>query len=210
MINEEPMQARDLVMMGMLSSIGIRRGQPFKPDAETTNALNQAAEDGYTHMQYYLLTPGKALVPYWSGNQWQVLNISREQLAQGFPFETADELLLDQRAGGGYFWLSFFPKKLGAASFYLVGLREKTGALLNGRSLYRLRVPKDVPVSQFWSATVYNMETKSFFANADSVSISSFEKAQLQLNPDGTVDLYLGPKAPAGLEVLSNTGFSGP
>jgi hypothetical protein len=118
---------------------------------------------------------------------------------QGFPFETADQLLLDERAGGGYFWLAFFPKKLGAASFYLVGLRDKTGTMLNGQSLYRLRVPKDVPVSQFWSATVYSMKTKAFFANADRVAISSSEKAQLKLNPDGTVDLYFGPKPPDGL-----------
>jgi hypothetical protein len=118
---------------------------------------------------------------------------------QGFPFEAADQLLVDERAGGGYFWLAFFPKKLGAASFYLVGLRDKTGTMLNGQSLYRLRAPKDVPVSQFWSATVYSMKTKALFANADRVAISSSEKAQLKLNPDGTVDLYFGPKPPDGL-----------
>ena len=198
-INEEPVQARDLAMMGMLSSIGIRKGQPFKPDAETAKALDQASKDGYAQMQHYFVTPGKALVPYWSGNQWQTFNIPREQLEQGFPFETADELLLDKRAGGGYFWLSFFPKHLGKASFYLVGLRDRSGAMLNGQSLYRLRVPTDVPARQFWSVTVYSMKTKGFFAEADRVAISSSEKAQLKLNPDGTVDLYFGPKPPAGL-----------
>jgi hypothetical protein len=62
-INEEPVQARDLVMMGMLSSIGITKGQPFKPDAETATALDQAAKDGYAQMQNYFVTPGKALTP---------------------------------------------------------------------------------------------------------------------------------------------------
>jgi hypothetical protein len=198
-INEEPVQARDLVMMGMLSSIGITKGQPFKPDPATIKALEQAAKDGYAQMQAYFVTPGKALAPYWSGNQWQTFNIPRAQLVAGFPFETADELLLDKRAGGGYFWLSFFPKHLGAASFYLVGLRDRTGVMFNGQSLYRLRVPKDVPVSQFWSATVYSMKTKAFFAGADRVAISSSDNAQLKSNPDGTVDLYFGPKPPDGL-----------
>jgi len=199
-INEEPVQARDLAMMGMLSSIGIRKGQPFKPDTETAKALDQAAKDGYGQMQLYFVTPGKALVPYWSGNQWQTFNIPREQLEKGFPFQTADELLLDERAGGGYFWLTFFPKHLGKASFYLWELRDKSGAMLNGQSLYRLQVPKKVPARHFWSATVYSMKTKAFFANADRVAMSSAEKAQLKLNPDGTVDLYFGPKPPAGLE----------
>lgn len=198
-INEEPVQARDLVMMGMLSSIGIRKGQPFKPDAEMAKALDQAARDGYAQMQHYYVTSGEALVPYWSGNQWQTVNISREQMEQGFPFETVDELLLDKRAGGAYFWATFFPKHLGKASFYLMGLRDRSGAMLNGQSLYRLRVPEDVPASQFWSATVYSMKTKAFFANADRVSISSFEKAQLKLNPDGTLDLYFGSKPSDGL-----------
>ena len=167
-------------MMGMLSSIGIRKGQPFKPDAETAKALDQAAKDGYAQMQHYFVTPGKALVPYWSGNQWQTFNIPRAQLEEGFPFETADELLLDNRAGGGYFWLSFFPKHLGKARFYLVGLRDRSGAMLNGQSLYRLRVPADVPARQFWSDTVYSMKTKSFIAEADRVALSSSETAQLK------------------------------
>ena len=113
------------------------KGQPFKPDAETAKTLEQSAKDGYAQMQNYFVTPGKALAPYWSGNQWQTFNIPRDQLGEGFPFETADELLLDERAGGSYFWLSFFPKHLGAASFYLVGLRDRTGAMFNGQSLYR-------------------------------------------------------------------------
>jgi hypothetical protein len=157
-----PVQAGDLVMMGMLSSIGIRKGQPFKPDAEAAKALNQAAKDGYAQMQHYYVTSGEALVPYWSGNQRQTVNISQEQMEQGFPLETADELLLDKRAGGAYFWATFFPKHFGKASFYLMGLRDRSGAMLNGQSLYRLQVPEDVPASQFWSATVYSMKTKAF------------------------------------------------
>jgi hypothetical protein len=42
------------------------------------------------------------------------------------------------------------------------------------------------------------MKTKAFFANADRVAISSSEKAPLKSNPDGTVDLYFGPKPPNG------------
>jgi hypothetical protein len=187
-------------MMGMLPSLGIRKGQPFKPDAETAKALEQAVKVGYKMMQNYFTTPGKALVPFWPDNQWQGPNLSREQAEEGFPFVTTDELLLDLRGGGLYFWATFLPKHLGKGSFYLMGLRDKTGALLDGSSLYRLRVPKEVPAREFWSAIVYSIETKGFIANASRVGISSYEKAELKSNPDGTVDLYFGPKAPQGLE----------
>jgi hypothetical protein len=93
--------------------------------------------------------------------QWQTLNLSRQQAEEGFPFVTADELLLDPRGGGCYFWATFIPRHLGKGSFYQMGLRDKTGALLDGSSLYRLRVPKEVPAREFWSAVVYSMETKA-------------------------------------------------
>jgi hypothetical protein len=125
-------------------------------------------------------TPGKALVPFWPDRQWQTLNLSRQQAEEGFPFVTADELLLDPRGGGVYFWATWLPKHLGKGSFYLMGLRDKTGALLDGSSLYRLQVPKNVPAREFWSAIVYSMETKGFIANASRVGISSYEKAELK------------------------------
>jgi len=199
-VNEEPVQEKDLAMMGMLPSLGIKKGKPFKPDADTAKTLEQAVKVGYKMMQNYFTTPGKALVPFWNDNQWQGPNFSREQAEEGFPFVTGDELLLDARAGGCYFWATFLPKHLGKGSFYLMGLRDKTGAPLDGSSLYRLRVPKEVPAREFWSAIVYSMETKGFIANASRVGISSYEKAELKSNPDGTVDLYFGPKAPQGLE----------
>ena len=81
-----------------------------------------------------------------------------------------------------------------------MGLRDSDGVLLDGSSLYRLRVPKEVPARDFWSAIVYSMKTKGFIENASKVGISSYEKVELKANPDGTIDLYFGPKPPEGME----------
>ena len=88
-------------------------------------------------MQSYLTTPGLALQPYWSGSHWQVLNIPEEQVKEGFPYVTADELLIDKRAGGVYFWAIWQPKHLGKGAFYLMGLRDGNGALFDGESTFR-------------------------------------------------------------------------
>ena len=199
-VNEEPVQEKDLAMMGMLSSIGIKKGQPFQPDAATTKALQDAVKLAYDQMQSYFTTPGRALMPFWPTRQWQTLNLSRTQAEEGFPFVTPDELLIDPRGGGVYFWATWLPKHLGKGSFYLMGLRDQGGALLDGSSLYRLRVPKEVPAREFWSAIVYSMKTKGFIANASKVGLSSYDKAALKANEDGTIDLYFGPKPPKGME----------
>ena len=199
-VNEEPVQEKDLVMMGMLPSIGIQKGQPFNPDANAAKALEPAVRLGYDMMMQYFVTPGKALVPFWPNRNWDTLNLSKEQAELGFPFVTDEELLLDARAGGVYFWATWLPKHLGKGSFYLMGLRDSSGTLFDGSSLYRLRVPKDVPAREFWSAIVYSRATAGFIPKVDRVGLSSYEKAELKANADGTIDLYFGPKAPAGME----------
>ena len=52
---------------------------------------------------------------------------------------------------------------------------------------------------EFWSVTVYSLETSSFFLNAPNLTLGSLDK-DLQKNADGTVDIYFGPKPPAGQE----------
>jgi hypothetical protein len=53
--------------------------------------------------------------------------------------------MIDKRAGGIYFRDTWLPKHLGQMSFYLMGSRDSNGALVDGKSTYRLRVPKEVP-----------------------------------------------------------------
>jgi hypothetical protein len=206
MVNEEPVRERDKVMMGMLASIGIERGKPFQPDAKTQKALDAALVDARRIMQHYFETPGRALASWWPGSQWTAPSPATMRVANGFTFETDDALWIDARAGGIYYWATFAPKKLGGGSFYLMGLRDASGQLLDGQGTYRLRVSAVVPVKDFWSAIVYDMDTKAFVCagpcdTADNgVGLSSFDKPKMKQNSDGSVDLYFGPKAPVGFE----------
>jgi hypothetical protein len=92
------------------------------------------------------------------------------------------------------------PKNLGGGSDYLMSLRDKSGDLFDGKTLYRLRVPKDVPAKEFWSAIAYSMKTKGFIRDAKRVGLSSQNK-DLKANADGTHDIYFGPTAPKGMEL---------
>ena len=70
---------------------------------------------------------------------------------------------------------------------------------LDGGSTYRLNVPANAPVTQYWSATVYDRATHGLIRNLPSPSRSS-QTPGLRKNPNGSVDIYFGPKAPASGE----------
>jgi hypothetical protein len=58
-------------------------------------------------------------------------------------------------AGLGY-WLAFVrPKHLGAGSFPLSMMNDKAGRVFDSGANDRLTVLANVPVTQYWSATVY-------------------------------------------------------
>lgn len=201
-LNDEPVRERDKVMVGMLSSLGIEKGKPFKPDAAMIKTLKGAAADAYALMQKGWVTPGQALTAWWSGGQW--MNVNPAMLAKmgtGWSFETADAVWTYERAIAPFFWANYLPQKLGGDQLYLMGMRDTHGVLFSGRSSYRLRVPGDVPVDKFWSAIVYSQRTKSFIQNKlDRVGLDSYDKSKLKVNADGSVDLYFGAGAANGFE----------
>ena len=194
-VNDEPAQGKDAAMLGMLASIGIEKGKLFNPTGDTARAFEQAAQDAYAMMQEYLVTPGKGFEPQWPHRQWGGPRLTE---SEDFTFLEQGKLLVDERAAI-FFFATFLPKKLGKASAYLTAYRDDTGKLFEGAKSYRFRVPANVPVTDFWSVIAYSMKTKAFIYNPlNRVGLSSYDRDKLQMNADGSIDLYFGPKAPAG------------
>jgi hypothetical protein len=77
--------------------------------------------------------------------------------------------------------------------------KGKGGKPLEGKASYRLNVPANAPVSQYWSMTVYDRDTHAFIREAKWVGRSS-QTPGLQRNADGSTDIFFGPSAPAGKE----------
>ena len=102
-------------------------------------------------------------------------------------------------------------KKAGPGTQYVQAFKDKDGNRLDGGQSYRLRVPPNVPVSTFWSLTLYDTGTRSMVQNGRNDSaLSSYDT--LKTNADGSVDLYFAPKAPAGwesnwIETVPGKGF---
>jgi len=62
---------------------------------------------------------------------------------------------------------------------------------------YRITVPPDAPVQQYWSITAYDRETHALIRNMPRASRSS-QTAEMKKNADGSADVFFGPKAAVG------------
>jgi hypothetical protein len=194
MLNEEPVQPEDLQMMGMLLPLGIEKGKDFKPDAATVAQLKSAAAEAHAWLLAQLPTFTE---DWWPGSQWK-LPVAPIAMKTGFKWTVANYFDVDARGIG---FASFFlpPAKVGAGSFYLGANFDSSGQPFRGDKTYSLHVPPNVPVSQFWALTVYNTETQALFLNSTRPTLDALNKG-LRKNADGSVDIYIGPKAPAGRE----------
>ena len=193
-VDQETVQPRDLQMMGMLLPLGIEKGTEFKPDAATVAVLNKAAAEAQAWLMDKVTTD---VTPWWSDSQW-VIPTPPITIPTDFKWETPNYFGVDARAIALYQY--FCPTaKLGTGSFYFAAFHDASGKPLEGASNYRLHVAPNVPVSEFWSITVYSLKTSSFFLNSTRLTLSSLDK-ELRKNADGSVDVYIGPKAPADLE----------
>src|SRR5580765_5467303 len=155
-VQREPWLDRDRVMIDSLKTIGIEKGNPFKPDEKTKPLLNDAVREAHAwldHKYENVFTP-----PYYERTHWG-LPASKEVL-EGLmtDFANPNAYPVDGR-GVTYSYAFFSPKHLGEGQFYLMGIADKGGEPLDGGSIYRLHVPANAPVKLYWSATVYDRAT---------------------------------------------------
>ena len=109
-----------------------------------------------------------------------------------------NEYAVDAR-GVAYSYAYIGIKRLGVGQYYLINIKDKDGESYDGAKNYKLHVPPNVPVEQYWSITAYDRVTHALIKGVDRASRAS-NAAEVQKNADGSVDIFLGPKAPAGKE----------
>ena len=195
-INQEPVIERDRMMMGMLQPLGIEKGKPFNPTDRQKEIFTEATQVGEVMARMIGYEKRFEGVKVWPGKNWEI-SLCLKETNQEAPHHTQ----LDERSSWFYeavgVSVGMMGRTVGFGQVYLESSKDSDDHWLDGSKTYKLTVPKDAPVAQFWSFTVYDNETRCFVDSGMPPDRSSRDK-QIAKNDDGSVDLYFGPEAPAG------------
>jgi hypothetical protein len=194
-LEKEPVAERDRFFMAMLEPLGIEKGKPFEPTAEQKAILTEAALVGEAMAKANDFSKRLENAHYMDGSQWEFATVSPPDQRR----EYYDEL--DGRAAWFYEAVTNDPamhgQKTGKGQVYLAAYKDKDGDWLDGGRNYKLKVPADAPAETFWSVTAYEVSTRTLINNKYEVADRS-SRMDLDLNPDGSVDIYFGPDEPEG------------
>ena len=194
-IQEEVVEQQNLAMMGLLNKIGIQKGKAFEPTAEAREIYAAAAPEA---LQYLLEQYHRYLNPWmYPGKKWSVL-IPPGVVETDFTYEFPGYFDYHAR-GASYYAIISGVKNYGSATFYVDLAETPDGQWLDGSKNYRLVVPPNVPVNNFWAVNVYDLESASYIRDMPKSSIDS-SLSGLKKNEDGSVDIYFGPEAPKANE----------
>jgi hypothetical protein len=195
-VQSEPWLDRDRAMIDPLGSLGIEKGKPFKPDEATTGALQSGIREARALLEAKY---DAGMPPFFSEtSRWTFPAPPDLIKALQSGFADPDVYPVDER-GMVYTYAYIGIKRLGAGQFYSISIRDKDGDAFDGAKTYRLNVPPNVPVEQYWSVTAYDRETHALIKGMPRASRAS-NASDVQKNADGSVDIYFGPKPSEGKE----------
>ena len=91
-------------------------------------------------------------------------------------------------------------QQVGAGSAYAAAFVDAQKRPMDGGKAYRLHLPPKIPAAQFWSLVLYDNQTRSMLQTDAQFPSMGSQREGVVVNPDTSVDIYFGPKAPAGKE----------
>lgn len=198
-VQDEPTASFDPIRLGFFQSIGIQKGKPFAPDERMKKILTDAAAVGVATARTILFHTRDRAAYYYPNSNWQLGFIG------GYKFET-EPGVLNFDAATFYYYLAILVtpameiKLIGEGSQYAWTARDSNGNPFDGGKNYKLRLPPNVPVKDFWSVILYSNQTRSMIQTDQRFPSVSSQTKGLQKNVDGSIDIYFGPKLPPGKE----------
>jgi hypothetical protein len=201
LVQFEPIDAIGAEMRGQLAAIGIVKGKPFKPDARMKKLLNEAATLGNATARAITYQPRiKGVFIYPDTNSaWTTAYANKNT-----SFEADNTMNLDARPLFYFNATGVTPAMAtahpGKGSDYALAYLDANKKAFDGSKTYKLHLPKDVPVNDFWAVTLYDTQTRSLLQTNQPFPTVGSQNKDMKKNADGSYDIYFAPKAPKGKE----------
>ena len=201
MIQREPIEAIGPEVRGAIASIGIVKGKPFAPDARMKKLLTEAGTLGNATGRAITYQPriGGVFIYPDTKSAWSTAYANHNT-----SFEAKGAMGMDARVlfyfNAGGVTPAMATSHVGAGSDYALAFLDAEKKAFDGAKTYRLHLPPNVPVNDFWALTMYDTQTRSMLQTSQAFPTVGSQDKGIQKNADGSFDIYFGPKAPAGKE----------
>ncbi|WP_083631276.1 DUF1254 domain-containing protein [Labilibacter marinus] len=205
-INEEHVDMLDDVTKGLFASIGIEKGKAFAPDERMKKILTEAVAIGNAAARsitwYPRTNKNLAGVEIYPGTEsaWIMAFAGKDVF---FRTETGG-YNTDALNMFHYNYTAVTPAMAvtieGAGSDYAIAFLDADKNHFDGGKAYKLHIPANVPVNDFWAVTIYDTQTRSLLQTDQKFPTVGSQTEGFKQNKDGSFDVYLAPAAPEGME----------
>ena len=209
-VQKEPMADRDRFFYAWLRALGIEKGKPFQPSAYQKEILMEGVTVGMAMGQAIAFNKRFPTAKYRGDSGWEDVMAGMDP-----KIDLATYSMFDERASYTYEAVTtsegMTKRVVGKGSAYLGTYYDADGNALMGSHRYKLHIEPKPPAANFWSITVYDIKNRLIIRNAIRKSDLSSRTKGLEVNADGSVDLYFDTTSPAGKEanwVQTNPGES--
>jgi hypothetical protein len=200
-IQKEPIDSLDPETRGLVASIGIVKGKPFNPDARMKKLLTEAVAIGNATARAILFQPRENAAYFYpdSKSSWVMAYFGHDVF-----FEVDGARNLDARTNFFYAYTGVSPAMAetmpGKGSDYAMAFLDSKKQPIDGAKNYKLHLPPNVPVNNFWAVTLYDTQTRSQLQTSTPLPTLGSQTKGVKKNADGSYDIYFAPKPPKGKE----------
>ena len=218
LVQQEPAGANDVELMGQLAAIGIVKGKRFAPDDRMKKILTEAAAVGQAtsrtvvfrarESEGFQVYPGSMWInALWLGGYTMETPppmVTKEGIV---PFPPTGARTLNARTIMFFYATGITPAMImrlpDIGSQYLAGFLDSDGNPFDGAKTYKVTLPPNIPVANFWSFTLYDNQTRSMLDTPQRyprAGSQSYPSPAAEPDADGSTTIYFAPKLPTGVK----------